>query len=188
MENGAINSNEKTYHRVRLATVSGNCEDAAIDYFKLVAPICPDKGDIAHSLMRLAMRPIFYLGVGEVRSMFAYIEYVNRSRPSFLKWLSENQDIIALVIKELTVCCFFYDLRYDKEKNIVILNHKVDAEMACVFVEIQDRDIYKEFLSFNDFCEYFHSFLNAYGIAKNEIDRLILEEQYKERFFSIEQT
>jgi len=118
--------------------------------------------------------------------LLEYIMYINRDRPSFLKWLSENKDLISLIFKELTICQFFYDLRYDEEKKIVILDHKIDAEMAYAFEEVQDRNIYKEFLSFNDFEEYFHSFFGAYGVAKDEIDRLIIEEEYKDRFFQLE--
>ncbi|MCL2360115.1 MAG: hypothetical protein FWC74_10270 [Candidatus Bathyarchaeota archaeon] len=179
----APKSNEKTYHRVRLTPVSGNCSCAAADYFRLIAPLCPVKEDIAHSLLRLAMRPIFYMDVVDTENMFAYIEYVNRNRPPFLKWLNENRDMVDLIFKELTICLFFYALRYDEEKKIVVLDHKVDETMAYAFVEIQDRNIYKEFLSFSDFKEYYHSFFNEYGIAKSEIDRLILEQDYEKRFF-----
>ncbi|MCL2360116.1 MAG: hypothetical protein FWC74_10275 [Candidatus Bathyarchaeota archaeon] len=180
----APKSNEKTYHRVRLAPVSGNCEFAAADYFRLIAPLCPAKEDIAHSLLRLAMRPVFYLPIADFENLLEIIMYINKDRPSFLKWLNENRDMIDLIFKELTICLFFYDLRYDDEKKIVILDHKVDEEMAYLFVEIPDRNIYKEFLSFDDFKEYYHSFFNAYGIGKEEIDRLILEEGYEVNFFS----
>jgi len=184
MNDRAIDSNEEIYHRVRLSDVSYNCEQAAVDYFGLIAHLCPDKEDIAHSLLRLAMRMVFYLPIAGFEDLLDFIVCINRGRPSFLKWLKENREMLALIYKELTICCFFYDLRYDDEKKIVILDHKVDEEMAYVFVEIQDRNIYKEFPSFSDFEEYFHSFFDAYGLAKDEIDRLILEEGYKATFFS----
>jgi len=176
-------SNEKIYHRVRMAEVSCNCEFTAEDYFKLIAPLCPDNKDIAHSLLRLAMRMIFYLDIVSIDDMIAYIEYINKGRPTFLKWLYDNKELVALIIKELTICLFFYDLKYDEQKNIVVLDHKVDEIMAFAFTDIKDRNIYKEFSSFDDFKTYFRSFFSVYDIAESEIDKLILEEKYKERFF-----
>ena len=183
MKNGAINSNEKIYHHVRSATVSYNCEQAAKDYFEMIAPLCHDKEDIAHSLLRLAIRPVFYLGITDSDGMFSYIEFINKNKHSFLGWLSSNKDIVMLIIKELTICCFFYSLKYDDEKKIVKLDHKVSREMEDVFVEIQDRDIYEEFSTFNSFKEYFYSFFHELGISNIEIDRIILEEGYKDEFF-----
>jgi hypothetical protein len=178
------NSDEDLYHNVRLSQVSSNCEFAAIDYFKIVSSLCPSKPEIAHSIMRIAIRPLFYLGICEPRQMTMVIEKINKGRKKFLKWLEENANIIEIIIKELTICCFFYDMNYNNDKNLVVLNHKRKKEMSSIFVEIQDKNMYEEFSTFDSFRIFFHSLFNNCSISQNELDRLILEEDYKNKYFS----
>jgi len=177
-------SAEEIHSRVLSAKVSLNCLGAAEGYFEIVAPLCPIREDIAHSLLRIATRPIFYLGVTSYEGILSTIKDINFGRLGFLKWLSRNNEMVADIVKELTICCFFYDLEYDKGKNAVVLNHKVDKLMESVFVEISDRDVYKEFLSFSDFKLFFYCFFKEFGISDCEIGRLILEESYEDSYFS----
>jgi len=180
-----ILSGDEIYNRVRLAKVSCNCETAAEGYFEIIAPICPIREDVAHSLLRIAMRMVFYLGVCKLDAMLTEIEYLTRNHPLFLKWLHNNMNMVALIMIELETCCIFYDLRFDIEKNAVILDHKRREEMKDVFSEVQDRDIFKEFLSFEDFKTYFYSLFAEYQISQDELNRLILEEDYKDNYFDL---
>jgi len=178
-------SGDEIYNRVRLAKVSYNCESAADDYFAIIAPVCPVREDVAHSLLRIAMRMIFYLGVTSNKYMFLNIEAINSNRPTFLEWVSANNKIVETIVKELTICCIFYDLKFDIEKNVVILDHKRTEEMKNVFHEMQDREIYKEFQSFEEFKAFFYSLFAEHQISQDELDRLILEEDYKEKYFDM---
>ena len=175
------------HNRVRSAEVSQNCATAAEDYFEIIAPICPDREDAAHSLMRIAMRTVFYLGVTDYSGIIANVKAINQHRPHFLEWVSANGKMVETIIKELTICCFFYDLKFDIEKNVVILNHKRSEIMRNVFYEVSDRDIFNEFLSFDNFKAFFYSMFDGIQISQDELDRLILEEDYKVKYFDLMQ-
>ena len=85
--------------------------------------------------------------------------------------MDNNVRIIETIFNELVICCIFYDLKYDKRKRIVILDHEVG-------------NTYKDFQSFDEFKIYFHSLFNEVATTKDEIDRLILEECYENTYFS----
>ena len=158
---------------------------ASEEYFEIIAPICPVREDIAHSLLRITIRPIFYLGITSSMNMLLTIYDLSKDKNVFTKWINENTNIVNTIVKELTICCFFYDLKYDKDKNIVILDHKRKDNIIPVFVEIPDRDIYNAFRSFNEFKQYFYSLFSEYTIEQDELDRLILEENYEEEYFRL---
>ena len=176
-------SGDEIYNRVRLAETSQNCISAADDYFAIIAHICPVREDVAHSLLRMAMRTFFYLGVTSNSDMILNIATINANRPTFLEWVSANNKLVETILKELTICCIFYDLRFEAEKNAVILDHRCSEEMKDVFCEIHDRNIYKEFLSFDDFRAYFYLMFEGVQTSQNELNRLILEEDYRNRYF-----
>ena len=100
------------YNRVRMAQVNQNCESAAIDYFNLIAQLCYTRTNIMHSLMRIAIRPIFYLGITDVENVIMYIKHINTGKADFLQWLETYTDDIENIVRELTICCFFYDMTY----------------------------------------------------------------------------
>jgi len=47
---------------------------------------------------------------------------------------------------------------------------------------VHDRRVHREFSSFDEFKNFFYSFFDAHSTSFNEIDRLILEEGYKDTF------
>ena len=173
---------EDIYHEIRLAEVSQNAFYAATDYFEKIAPLCEKYPEIAHSLMRIAIRCIFYCGICHAKDVIAQVNAINKGNPVYLTWLSKNEPMIEMIVKELTVCCFFYDLKCDGNK--VILDHKIKKEMAGVFVEIPDREIYQEFSTFEAFKDFIGKLYHEYDLKEDEIYRLILEEGYEKEFFS----
>ena len=179
----SLSSNE-LYDLVRLSPVSQNCLYAVDDYFEIISQICPVREDVAHSILRTGIRPMFYLGITSYEQTLSYIKETNPSRSVFLGWLAVNSKMVKTIVIELTVCCFFYNLSYSQEKSIVILNNKVDEHMESVFVEIPNKEIHEEFRSFSEFLQFFRSFCKGYGITSNEIDRLILEEEFEKNYFS----
>ena len=176
-------SAEELHHKVLTALVNQNCVSAAEDYFQMIAPLCPVRDDIAHSLLRIAIRPVFYMGIADVDSALDVIKGINKERHSFIHWLSQNTDILALVIKELTICCLFYTpFEYDIVKDVVVFNHQIDESMVDVFVEVPDRDIYEEFSTFDEFRIYFFSLFCEYNISQEELARLLQEENCEQNF------
>jgi len=170
-------SADELYDKVRLAQVSQNCLAAAEDYFKIIVPLCPVREDAAHSLLRIAMRPLYYMGVCKFAEILTEIEYLGRNNPSFLKWISDNKDMSALVLTELQICGRIHLFDYDNVRDIVILK-----PFDTTWLD-EEKGIYKELASFDDFKIYFCSLFVGYEILPEEIDRIILEEGYEKRYY-----
>ena len=177
-------TSEDIYHAIRKAKVNKNAAYAAVDYFEKISPLCEKYPDIAHSLLRIAIRPLFYCGLSSKEDVLDAISGINRENSAFLAWLEKNECMVTMVVKELTVCCFFYDLKYDKVKKQVTLEHRVSKRKSDVFVEIKDKNIFEAFSSFEEFRAYVRSLYCEYDLNEDEIDRLMLEEDYEEKYFS----
>jgi len=187
-------SDETIYMEIVKSKIATNCYSAFMYYCERVIPFCPTRPGIARSLLRIAIRPLFYLGYFETQTIIEIfksrevaelvgIKNMKDDYAKFMVWLNENRELVDISIKELEVCCIFYDLAYDAAKNNVILNHAVEKEMEEVFVSVSDREI--EFHTFNEFRCFFGSMLreNNAVLSDSEIDRIILEEGIKERYF-----
>jgi len=177
-------TSEDIYNAIRLAKVSQNAAYASSDYFEKIAPLCNEYPDIAHSLMRVAIRPLFYCGLSSEKDILDAIGGINRENSAFLAWLEKNECMVAMVVKELTVCCFLYDLKYDKMKKQVVLEHRISKRKADVFVEIADKNIFEAFSSYEEFRAYVRSLYCEYDLNEDEIDRMMLEEDYEKKYFS----
>ena len=177
-------TSEDIYHAIRLAKVNKNAAYAAVDYFEKIAPLCEKYPDIAYSLMRIAIRPLFYCGLSSGEDVLEAIGGINRGNSAFLAWLEKNEWMVTMIVKELTVCCFLYDLKYDKVRKQVILEHRISKRKTDVFVEISDKDIFVAFSSFKEFRSYVRSLYCEYDLNEDEIDRLMLEEDYEGKYFS----
>ena len=177
-------SSDAVYQKIRNVDVSLTCESAAIDYFKIIAPICMAREDVAHSLLRLAIRPIFYLGLCTADDILSNIS-IFISDSYFCEWLYKNKQMVQMIVIELCVCCLFYDgFTFNEKRGVVVFSHSIDSTMNDIFVAVPDRNIYKEFVSFNEFCIYFRSLFAEYGVPQIELDRLILEEEYEKQYLA----
>jgi len=161
--------------------VSYNCASAAESYFEIISPICPIREDIAHSLLRIAMRPLFYLCIDKFEAILTEMKHLTRNNPTFLKWLSDNHDMVTLILAELRICGLLGFFDYDNVKDVVILKPYV-KEVSCPFEETHNIDI-KDFSTYNDFKNFFYSLFNGYEISHDEIDRIILEEDYEKKYY-----
>jgi len=177
-------TSEDVYHAIRLAKVNKNAAYAAGDYFEKIAPLCEKYPDIAHSLMRIAIRPLFYCGLTSVEDVASSVGGINRESPTFLDWLEQNEEMIPMIVKELAVCSFLQGLKYDKVKKQVILEHKISGRQADVFVEIEEKNISETFLTFAEFKDYVRSLYCEYDLKEDEVDRMLLEEDYEQEYFA----
>ncbi|MCL2386409.1 MAG: hypothetical protein FWC89_02560 [Defluviitaleaceae bacterium] len=175
-------TDDELYNFMHTVTVSYNCESAARQYLEIISQLWPVSENIIHSILRIAMRPIFYLGVLTADDMIDVELSFNIKRSNFTEWLANQHDLVELIEIELVICCILYDLKYDNEKNQAVLDHKIQEDMAFIFTKIQDREIYMEFQSFDEFKLFFYSLFEDYPISQNELDRLILEEEYIRHF------
>jgi len=173
---------DELHNYMRLLETSYNCVSAAEIYFEVIAPLCPIREDVAHSLLRIAMRPLFYLDIVELEHILPKIEYLGGNTPTFLKWLSNNHYMVSLVLEELQICGLLGFFDYDNIKDVVLLMPP-DKDLTDFFEKPPNIDI-KEFPSFDDFKNYFYSLFREYDISKDEIDRLILEENYESYYYS----
>ena len=189
-------NDEIIYQEILSAQVSQNCEAAFEDYCVMIVPICPIRQNIAHSLLRIAIRPLFYLGYFDSQ----YIIEIFKSREiagifdrknmngdynQFIIWIMEHSGLVDLCVKELKLCCLFYDLYYDEIKNKVIFDRECEKSMEMAFSGVLENKIYKEFSSFEEF-KYFFTFLfceNGIILNHEEIDRIIMEEEIKIKYF-----
>lgn len=177
-----IAEKEPIYDMVLKARVSQNCICAAEDYFQMIEPLCLQNPAIVSDLLRIAIRPLFYLGITQEQDLLDSIYGINKERKAFLCWLKRNENLIFKSLIQLKTLCFFYELSYDKNLDKVILNHKIEEEMAYVFGK-KDRNIYKIFESFKEFKCFFSSFFEE--VSEDELDRMILEEKYQDIFQQI---
>ena len=177
-------TSEDIYNAIRLSKVSKNAAYAAGDYFEKIAPLCEEYPDIAYSLMRIAIRPLFYCGLSSKEDVLDAVGGINKDNSAFLTWLEKNEWMIPMIVKELTVCSFFYDLKYDKIRKQVILEHRISKRKADVFVEIADRNIFETFSSFEEFEAYVRSLYCEYDLNEDEVDRMMLEEDYEKKYFA----
>ena len=176
---------DELYDKIRNATVSQNCISAGDDYLKLIAPICPVREDVAHSLMRIAMRPFFYAGIGDVASMMENINHASKGNLVFLEWVNINEKLVSLIIIELTICCLFYGgFSYDSSKDVVVFSYVRDEYAPDVLDTISVQNIYKVFKSFDEFRVYFYSLFDHYEISQVELDRIMLEEGYETLYYA----
>jgi hypothetical protein len=188
---------ETIYQEIVSAKVSQSCQSAFEDYCLLVIPICPQRPNIARSLLRVAIRPLFYLGYCESQIVIEILksreiaglfdrENMNSIYTEFLIWMTEHSDLIDLCVKDLKLCCFLYDLYYDEVKNKVILNHKLKKDMETVFFGVADIEIYKEFSVFEEFKIFFLHLFHENGLVLNdeERNRIITEERIEKEYFS----
>ena len=177
-------TSEDIYHAIRLAKVSQNAAYAAGEYFEKITPWCEKYPDIAHSLMRIAIRPLFYCGLTSIEDVASSIGGINRESPAFLDWLEQNEEMVPLIVKELAVGSFLQGLKYDKVKKQVILEHRTSRRQSDVFVEIEEKNISEVFSTFKEFRDYVRSLYCEYDLKEDEVDRMLLEEDYEQEYFS----
>lgn len=62
---------------------SYNCEGAALGYFSIIAHICYYRSDLERALMKIAIKPLFYLGISDPENEIKWVQaYVKKKRIS----------------------------------------------------------------------------------------------------------
>ncbi|MCD1259686.1 hypothetical protein B5M42_012665 [Paenibacillus athensensis] len=91
---------------------SHNCEDAAGGFLQVVPVLIADRPHLERVLLKIAIRPMFYLGIVKAGQVFAWVDgFVKRvnDRPSetYIRWLSHEltpvgkSALISDILREL---------------------------------------------------------------------------------------
>lgn len=162
------------YKEIARLIPSQNCEYAGILYCEIIAKIYHKRPDIVHSILRVAVRPIFYLGYSDSDTIILWLEYkLDKTKiiQKFLAWLRKEENLLKTCLEELKICSDFYDLKYSELNNLVILK--------------DDYGKITEFKFFQDFKNFYVSKFDYLKISEEEIERIMEEEKYIKEFEKI---
>lgn len=154
------------YEQLRNAKVSQSCEGQARGMLAACEEYLLSDFSYKHSVLRLIIRPLFYIGFETVNDVLEFIkdEADNVKHPVELyDYAEQNSEMISAIINELKFCCGFYDISYSPAANAAACNNI-------------------KFCSLDDFKSYFVSCCKEHNIDENEIPRIFLEENFAEQF------
>lgn len=96
---------------------SYNCEGAAIGYFSIISHICYFRSDLEKPLMRIAIRPLYYLGIVDPENEILWVKSFVKKKRIFgknglyytsskgEKWIQHQlkfkQELIEEIIQEI---------------------------------------------------------------------------------------
>ena len=154
------------YEQLRDTTFSQGCEGQAVGMLHACKDYLLSEFSLKHSLLRLALRALFYMGVERTDEVLSFIrEYAEKFKDSekLCEFVEDNEAMVSVIVDELMLCCDFYDTEYDSGKNAVTLEDTV-------------------FYNISDFEKYFTECFRKRNIPEEEIKRIFVEENY-EKFF-----
>ncbi|MEC0225810.1 hypothetical protein [Paenibacillus alba] len=64
---------------------SYNCEGAALGYFSIIAHICYYRSDLEKALMKIAVKPLYYLGISDPENGIKWVDAYVTSKKRFQK-------------------------------------------------------------------------------------------------------
>ena len=182
-----LEEEKEIYMKVWNARVSQNAQYATEDYFKVISPLCPKYSNIAHSLLRIAVRPLYYMGCCEPQEMYSAIATMAKDDAEFIVWLKEHIDLLELCAKELAITYIFSELTYFPSLNQVQLNFVRDEEVAGIipYYNVITKDLRKINIGFSGFQEFrifASTFFEKLNISQEEIDLILYEENFEKEF------
>lgn len=185
-----LNEEKAIYLKVYNTQISYNAWYAAEGYFEIISPLCPKYPNIAHSLLRIAVRPLTCLGYWEQEEMYYAIETLMQVDTKFLSWLKEHIELIGVCSKELAITYILSDIRYAPLFNQVQLDFVRDEEIAVLipYYDIITKDlnnINMEFSSYQEFRIFAAAFFERLNISQEEIDLILFEEKFEKEFESV---
>ncbi|NEW09927.1 hypothetical protein GK047_29015 [Paenibacillus sp. SYP-B3998] len=78
-------SDEEIITHVDKYLPSYNCEGAARGYFSIISHICYYRSDLEKQLMKLAVKPLYYLGISDPDSQIKWVQSYVKERKIFGK-------------------------------------------------------------------------------------------------------
>ncbi len=144
------------YKQLRHKEFSQGCESQAFHMLLAIEKYLLSDFSYKHSLLRLFIRPLFYMGYENPETVLDFVYYCKEhhvrnendkfKHPNELcKFMKENSMLILKVVDELQLCCAYYDVEYSAEKNAVIFRnqvfHNIEELWQCFLADFQKLDI-----------------------------------------------
>lgn len=144
------------YEQLKDKVFSQGCEGQA--FYMLLAIENYLLSDFAykHSLLRLFFRPLFYMGYENPETPLVFVNFyknhpVRNENASFkhpnelCEFMKENTALVSKIVEELQLCCDYYDVDYNTEKNAVVFReqvfHNIEELWRYFLVDFQKLDI-----------------------------------------------
>lgn len=151
--------------------VSQNCIDAAQDYFDFIELNLSDGKLIDADIVRVAIRPVFYLGILDMKNMINYVNNHIYNCPLAKHFLANNLSLVDKAVKILESCCDYYNIRYDSINNCVLLTRRNNESFV--------------FKKFEEFKEVITRDFGKFDLSDKELERIIKEEKFIDVFNQI---
>jgi|GEM_PF-4029833 len=99
-------------HCVEEFQPSQNCEGATRGYFSIISHLCYYRPDLEHQLMKIALKPLYYLGIEDTSDAVKWIQFYVSDKSNYYYtskqgdiWIKEalinKQSIIEKIFKEI---------------------------------------------------------------------------------------
>lgn len=156
-------SDLEIYESLRFKEFSQGCAGQACGMLQAIEPYLLSDFEYKHSLMRIFLRPLFYMGYEDPETPMDVIDqepHCYKNAGALSKYMEENIPMTAKVIEELRLCCDYYDVEYSEKQNAFLFRDNV----------FQDMD---------ELWEFFLEDFRKLDITEDEIRR-IFEEEFKD--------
>ena len=159
------------YEILRFKVFSQGCEGQVYGILRAIEPYLLSDFEYKHSLMRVFLRPMFYMGYEDPTAPMAVVHTCSTREPdcymdanALYKYMEERISLTEKIIEELRLCCDYYDVGYSKKQNAVLLRDHV-------------------FRNLDELWEFFLADFRNLNIPDDEIRR-IFEEESNSSFLS----
>lgn len=159
-----------------------NCENASMDLYIVISNVCYSKNTIIPSLVRIFIRPLYYLGIEKSQDVLNWIKWflnykntpnytatIKGSNDNALEWffecLDKNNICIEESLKELQACNELQDIYFALKK---------DESKNCFEYTDNTGKTYC-FTDFQEFKEFTYKFFEK-RVSKSELENIIVEE------------
>lgn len=139
-----MNNDIKIYNQLRKTTFSYTCEAQGILMLQAIENYLLSNNSMSHSLLRLALRPLFYTGyynnlndiIYLIENTLTHDDFYKIKHPNeLISWLKDNSKLIETIFKELNILNDYYEEEFfDK---LIELNISSD-EVYRVLLEEED--------------------------------------------------
>ena len=131
-----MKSDREIYEALRDKVFSQGCKGQAESMLCAAEPYFLSDFSYKHSLLRLVMRPLFYMGYEEPTAPMAVINSMRTKDPgcftdadALYGFMERSIPLVMLIIKELKLCCEFYDVHYDRSQDAVVYRDRTYTDM-----------------------------------------------------------
>lgn len=159
-----------------------NCENASMNLYVIISNVCYFKNVIIPSLVRIFIRPLYYLGLGKSQDILNWIEWfitdkivqnytstIKGININALKWffecLNTDNTYIEEALRELKACNELQDVYFSLKK---------DVSQNCFVYTNSDGNTYS-FTEFQQFREFAYEFIEK-RVSKSEVENIMNEE------------